>query len=120
MKKKSAEYLAVRSQLSALARRDTGNLLVRDVSAFVKKENWLETESLTTLLVVVPKFQYKQWLSKYERLTKWVMPRSSDGPLTEDTEYGLFTVKLFKRDVEDFKKAARDERYVKIRCVDWL
>eukprot|EP00698_Gefionella_okellyi_P021634 TRINITY_DN7051_c0_g1_i1.p1 TRINITY_DN7051_c0_g1~~TRINITY_DN7051_c0_g1_i1.p1 ORF type:complete len:373 (+),score=61.88 TRINITY_DN7051_c0_g1_i1:23-1141(+) len=111
LKKRTAEYIAVRTQLSALARRDTGNLGVRDLAPFVKKENWLETETLTTLLVAVPRFMYKQWQTKYETMTKWVMPRSSQGPLSEDTEYGLFTVVLFRRDAEEFRRVAREARF---------
>jgi V-type H+-transporting ATPase subunit C len=56
------------------------------------------------------RYLYKDWYANYESLTNFILPRSSK-LLKEDTEYGLFTVTLFKRVVEDFKNVAREKRF---------
>ena len=44
----------------------------------MKKEDFvLNSEYLTTLLVVVPRAQAHEWALKYEKLTDMVVPRSS-------------------------------------------
>lgn len=40
-----------------------------------------------------------------------VVPRSSE-LLAEDTEYGLYTVTLFKKVIDEFKMKAREQKYV--------
>lgn len=54
---------------------------------------------------------YKQWNAKYETLTSMIVPRSSV-KVAEDDEFGLFTVTLFQRVVDDFTHKAREERYL--------
>ena len=119
LKKRMGEYSSVKNQLAALQRRDQyeqpspvvviacrccsddsfiaasdsvhcrGNLLVRDLTPFVREEHDVQSESLTTLYVAVPKFSVKEWLAKYEGLkvtvgdrpdpVHYVVPRSSQG-----------------------------------------
>ena len=61
----------------------------------VHKDDMVDANSefLVTLLVVVPKNHAKDWLSKYERLTPMVVPRSSS-ELAQDDEYILYNVTL--------------------------
>lgn len=48
-------------------------------------------------------------MSEYEKLAKWVVPRS--GVLvSEDSEYALYRVVVFKLSVDEFKHAARDKK----------
>jgi V-type H+-transporting ATPase subunit C len=70
-----------------------------------------ETEYLTTLLVVVPNTGFQQWQASYETLTDFVLPRSSE-LIFQDKDSGLWTVTLFKKVVEDFKLAARDQKWI--------
>ncbi|KAF0389428.1 ATPase, V1 complex, subunit C [Gigaspora margarita] len=112
MKAKLAHYNQVKGSLQALEKKQTGNLSVRNVADFVKKEHFvLDSEYLETLLVAVPRNLYKSWNSKYETLTQYVVPRSSQ-KIAEDDEYGLFTVTLFKRIVTDFSNRCREEKFV--------
>lgn len=67
----------------------------------------VQSENLTTLLVVVPKFATKEWVGGYERLTQFVVPRSSVC-LLEEADACLFRVVLFKRVADAFKTAALD------------
>ena len=75
----------------------------------MKKEDFVQSEYLTTVLVVIPKYLYKEWQQSYESITSYVVPRSSkslliitcfillvsdycpDRKIAEDSEFGLFT-----------------------------
>ena len=52
---------------------------------------------------------YKEWQHTYERMSDMVVPRSSE-LITEDQEYGLFTVTVFKKIIDEYKLAAREKR----------
>ncbi|CAM0135186.1 Vacuolar ATP synthase subunit C [Umbelopsis sp. WA50703] len=112
MKNKMNSYTQTKNALQAIQRKQTGNLSVKNLYGIVKKEHCvLNSEYLTTLIVAVPKQSYKHWNSIYESLTQMVVPRSSI-KIAEDNEYGLFTVTLFKRVVEEFTHKAREEKFV--------
>ncbi|KAM3361974.1 V-type proton ATPase subunit C isoform X1 [Capsicum galapagoense] len=110
LKVRVSEYNNVRSQLNAINRKQTGSLAVRDLSNLVKPEDVVNSEHLTTLLAVVSKYSQKDWLSSYETLTTYVVPRSSK-LLYEDNEYALYTVTLFNRDADNFKIKARERGF---------
>eukprot|EP00126_Sphaerothecum_destruens_P013068 Sdes_comp22354_c0_seq1m20835 len=108
MKTKFSSYVSLRNNLQAMDRKVTGNLLVRNLDEIVKPEHFVKkSENLITLIVAVPAHSYKEWMSTYESLTKMVVPRSSQ-MIAEDSEYGLFTVTLFSRVVDEFKNLARE------------
>ena len=52
---------------------------------------------------------YKEWESNYESLSQMVVPRSSQ-KITEDSEYGLFSVTVFKKVVDEYKHHAREKK----------
>lgn len=52
---------------------------------------------------------YKDWDSSYESLTSMVVPRSTQ-KISEDSEYGLFSVTVFKKVVDEFKLHAREKK----------
>lgn len=116
LKVRVSEYNSVKSQLNAINRKQAGSLAVRDLSNLVKPQDIIATEHLTTLLAIVPKYSQKDWLSSYETLTTYVVPRSSK-KLHEDSEYVLYTVTLFSRDADNFRIKAR-ERNFQIRDVE--
>ena len=78
---KTAEYNGLKSQLGALTRKAGGNLASRDlgdVSAFAaQKQLVVESEHMTTLFAVVPAHSAPEWRGCYEKLAKFVVPRSS-------------------------------------------
>ncbi|PON95455.1 ATPase, V1 complex, subunit C [Trema orientale] len=110
LKVRVAEYNNVRSQLNAINRKQTGSLAVRDLSNLVKPEDIITSEHLVTLLAVVPKYSQKDWLSSYETLTNYVVPRSTK-KLHEDNEYALYTVTLFHRVADNFRTSAREKGF---------
>ncbi|KAK8482664.1 hypothetical protein V6N11_046255 [Hibiscus sabdariffa] len=117
LKVRVAEYNNVRGQLNAINRKQSGSLAVRDLSNLVKPEDIITSEHLVTLLAVVPKYSQKDWLSSYETLTSYVVPRSSK-KLYEDNEYSLYTVTLFGRVADNFRTSAR-ERGFQIRDFEY-
>ncbi|ERN06184.1 hypothetical protein AMTRI_Chr06g192430 [Amborella trichopoda] len=117
LKVRVAEFNNVRSQLNAIKRKQSGSLAVRDLSDIVKPEDIITSEHLVTLLAIVPKYSQKDWLSSYETLTTFVVPRSSK-KLYEDNEYALYTVILFRKVADNFRISAR-ERGFQIRDFEY-
>eukprot|EP00262_Sarcandra_glabra_P021314 TRINITY_DN8950_c0_g1_i1.p1 TRINITY_DN8950_c0_g1~~TRINITY_DN8950_c0_g1_i1.p1 ORF type:complete len:406 (+),score=62.69 TRINITY_DN8950_c0_g1_i1:90-1220(+) len=117
LKVRVAEYSNIRSQLNAINRKQSGSLSVRDLSNLVKPEDIITSEHLVTLLAVVPKYSQKDWLSSYETLANFVVPRSSK-KLYEDNEYALYSVVLFQKVADNFKINAR-ERGFQIRDFEY-
>ena len=54
---------------------------------------------------------FSDWNIGYEKLTDMVVPRSSS-LITQDADFGLFNVTLFKKVVEEFKLHAREKKFV--------
>ena len=52
---------------------------------------------------------YKEWDSSYESLTQMVVPRSSH-KIHEDSEYGLYSVTVFKKVIDEYKHHAREKK----------
>ena len=59
--------------------------------------------------IVFNRALYKEWLNTYESLTDMVVPRSSR-LLQEDHDFGLYTVSVFKKVVDEYKLHAREKR----------
>jgi len=62
------EFNEVKANVVAYERKETGSLLVKPLGPYVKEADMIETEHLTTLMVVVPKVKEKDFLSSYELL----------------------------------------------------
>lgn len=112
LKTKSSAYNNLKGNLQNLEKKQTGSLLTRNLADLVKKEHFiLDSEYLTTLLVVVQKPHFSDWNSGYEKVTDMIVPRSSV-LVYQDQDYGLFTVTLFKKVVEEFKHHAREKKFM--------
>ncbi|KAJ8674079.1 hypothetical protein QAD02_005341 [Eretmocerus hayati] len=112
LKTKSTTYNNLKGNLQNLEKKQTGSLLTRNLADLVKKEHFiLDSEYLTTLLVIVPKAGFQDWNALYEKLTDMIVPRSSQ-LITQDQDYGLFTVTLFKKVIEEFKLHAREKKFI--------
>lgn len=112
LKSKSSAYNNLKGNLQNLEKKQTGSLLTRNLADLVKKEHFiLDSEYLTTLLVIVPKMLATDWQNGYEKITDMIVPRSST-MITQDQEYLLYNVTLFKKVVEEFKLHAREKKFV--------
>ncbi|XP_003389520.1 PREDICTED: V-type proton ATPase subunit C 1-B-like [Amphimedon queenslandica] len=111
LKQKSSSYNTLKGNLQNIERKSVGNLMTRSLNGLVDPKFLItKSEYLQTLCVVVPKAMYKEWQHSYERLSDMVVPRSTE-LVTEDQEYGLFTVTVFKKIVDEFKLQAREKRF---------
>ncbi|XP_021695404.1 V-type proton ATPase subunit C isoform X2 [Aedes aegypti] len=112
LKTKSAAYNNLKGNLQNLEKKQTGSLLTRNLADLVKREHFiLDSEYLTTLLVIVPKQMVNDWNANYEKITDMIVPRSSQ-LITQDNDYALCTVTLFKKVVDEFKLHARERKFV--------
>lgn len=112
LKARASAYNSLKGNLQSLERKNVGSILTRSLADIVKRDDFvLDSEYLTTLLVVVPKTSYPDWQKTYETLSEMVVPRSTK-LLFEDQDSGLFSVTLFMKAIDDFKHKARENKFV--------
>lgn len=112
LKTKSQAYNNLKGNLQNLEKKQTGSLLTRNLADLVKKEHFiLDSEYLTTVLVIVPKPMFNDWNANYEKITDMIVPRSTQ-LVYQDNDFGLYTVSLFKKVVEEFKLHARERKFI--------
>ncbi|KAI5753383.1 V-type proton ATPase subunit C [Diaphorina citri] len=112
LKTKSSAYNNLKSNLQNMEKKQTGSLLTRNLADLVKKEHFiLDSEYLTTLLVVVPRNQVTEWVQNYEKLTAMIVPRSSQ-LVSQDQDFALYTVTLFKKVQDEFRHHAREKKFI--------
>jgi len=111
LKGKSGEYNTIIHTINAEDRKIGGNLLVKDLTEIVKENHVIETEYMETLFVAVPKIIGKNFLSTYEKLVDFVLPRSAL-LIEEDSDYSLYRVVMFRKVGEDFKNVAREKKFI--------
>ena len=88
LKIKVGEVNALKGSLQAMERKTQGNLMVRALDDLVAEDDVMESEYMTTVFPVVSKGQMKEFESYYEKMAKYVVPRSGM-LLSEDLEYAL-------------------------------
>ncbi|XP_051527156.1 V-type proton ATPase subunit C 1-A-like [Myxocyprinus asiaticus] len=112
LKVRASAYNSLKGNLQSLERKSVGSLMSRSLADIVKKDDFiLDSEYLTTLLVVVQKTSYADWQKTYETLAEMVVPRSTE-LLFEDQDSGLFSVTLFRKAVDVFKHKARENKFI--------
>jgi len=111
LRAKSTEYNSVQHALNSEERKTSGNLATKDLAEFVQEKHIVKnSEYMVTVFVAVPKYNAQDWTNCYEKLAQCVLPRSSE-LITEDNEYGLWSVTLFKKFADEFKGACRDKKF---------
>lgn len=71
----------------------------------------MDSDYLQTLVVIVPKHNLDDWLSCYETMCEYVVPRSSK-KLFEDGDQVMVNVTMFQKVVDTFKHKCRDRKYI--------
>lgn len=106
------QYNNVRGQLQQYQRRAMGNLSTKHLGEVVRREHVLSgSEYMETLFFAVPVNQVKDWEKTYETITQMVVPRSST-KISEDKEYALYNVVVFKKFAQEFANKAREMKYI--------
>ena len=120
LKVKSQAYNALKTSLQSMEKKQTGSLMTRNLGDLVKKEHFiLDSEYLTTMLVVVPISMINDWHAKYETLTDMIVPRSTS-MIFQDSEHALMTVSLFHKVVEEFKHKVIYDQWSRQKFQIWV
>ncbi|KAM3065135.1 Vacuolar ATP synthase subunit C [Clarireedia jacksonii] len=105
------QYNQVKSNLTALQRKQTGNLSTKSLTPVVDPKLLVQdSEYLETHLVVVPTNVKKDFLKTYETISPMVVPRSSV-EVTHDEEFTLFAVTTFKKHSAEFQLKCRENKW---------
>lgn len=110
LKLKLIDLNVLKGSLQQFERRTQGNLMVRGLTDIVQEDDVLDSEYMTTVMVVIQKSSMKDFLLSYEKMADYVVPLSAKA-ISEDSEYVLFGVTLFKKSLEQFKAACREKRF---------
>jgi V-type H+-transporting ATPase subunit C len=111
VKEQVSKYQSIKSGLAQIERKSGGNLMVKSLEGIVKRDDVVDTEMMTTVIVVVNKNAEKDWISKYETMAQYVVPRSAHRPIFEETDLQLYGPVVLRKCLDDFKAAARKERF---------
>ncbi|ODQ78566.1 hypothetical protein BABINDRAFT_162772 [Babjeviella inositovora NRRL Y-12698] len=104
-------YQQAKNALVSAARKNNGDLTVKSLHDIVSKDDFVvDSEYLTTVLVVVPKALQAQFVASYETLTSYVVPRSAK-LLSSDSEFQLYSVTLFKKFAAEFALRCREQKW---------
>lgn len=111
LRTKFNQYNSVKGQLQQFQRRANGNLSTKHLGEVVRKEHVLSgSEYMETLFFAVPANHVKDWERSYESLTQMVVPRSST-KISEDKEFALYNVVVFRKFAQEFTNKARELRF---------
>merc|ERR1711988_1146643 len=111
VKEQLNKYSNIKSSLAAIDRKASGNLMVKSLTDIVTKDMSIETETMTTVMVIVNRNAEKEWLSQYETMADYVVPRSAHKPIAEEGELRLYNPIVFRKCLDDFKVACRENRF---------
>ena len=118
VKSRTQALLDLRQQVASISKKEAASLVQRDLIDVLTPEtitpdDFVYTEHLTTLVVVVPRGAEKEWLSSYEALDPYVVPQSSTQLPADDKDGNkLYRVILFRSSSDNFKQAARQHRFL--------
>jgi len=111
VKSKISQYNSVKTNLTTLQRKQTGNLSTKSLTPVVDPSILIQdSEYLETHLVAVPSNFKKDFLKAYETISPMVVPRSSV-EVTHDDEFTLFAVTTFKKHSAEFQHKCREMRW---------
>lgn len=120
---KTALYNDLKSQKGNLAKKEGVNLVGRELVDVLTPEevtmkgsaddDFIYTDHLTTVVVILPRGTDKEFLGAYERLHENVVPRSAKcfPKLGDKDGNSLWRVVMMRNCVDAFKRACRERRY---------
>jgi len=112
LRTKTSEYTSIEQKLNQVQQSTQGNLLTRDITKDIapKREQILETKYLTTVFVVIPSSDIREWQTTYETINEFVVPGSCV-TVKEEPDYSLMLVIVMKHAADDFKTKCRAKRF---------
>ncbi|KAL8761116.1 MAG: hypothetical protein Q9184_002742 [Pyrenodesmia sp. 2 TL-2023] len=111
VKDKYNSYNSVKTNLTQLQRRQTGNLSTKALTNVVPPSLLIrDSDYLETHLIAVPRNITKDFLRAYETLTPMVVPRSAV-QIAADDEFTLYAVTTFKKHSQEFIHKCRESKW---------
>ncbi|CAD6504604.1 BgTH12-00112 [Blumeria graminis f. sp. triticale] len=112
VKSKLAHYSQLKTNLSSLQRKQTGNLATKSLASIVNPSLLIhDSDYLETHIIAVPNSSSKEFIQCYETLCPMVVPRSSV-EVSHDEEYKLYAVTTFKKHSAEFRQKCRDMKWI--------
>jgi len=120
---KTAQYNDFKTQKGNLSKKDAANLVAKDLIDVItpdvvkgsggSDDDFIYTEHLTTVCVILPRDGDIEFLKIYESLETYIVPGSARKFNGLDDKDGntLWRVVMFKNAVDGFKKACREKRF---------
>lgn len=101
----------MKTTLTALQRKQTGNLATKSLTPVVDPKLLVQdSEYLETHLIVIPTQAKKDFLRTYETISQMVVPRSAI-EVTHDEELTLYAVTTFKKYSAEFVHKCRENKW---------
>ncbi|MCJ1284714.1 hypothetical protein MMC26_004050 [Xylographa opegraphella] len=112
VKQKYNQYNQVKTNLTTLQRKQTGNLASKSLTAIVPPSLLIrDSEYLETHLIAVPSQQNSSFPKIYETVSPWVVPRSAQR-IDADDEFTLYAVTTFKKYSQEFIHKCREQKWI--------
>jgi len=119
VRNKLQQYNESKTARSNISKKDATTLTTRDLvdvltPAKVAQDDFVFTEHLSTVCVILARGASVEFLKKYETFTDHVVPMSAKHFTSEDDKDGnsVWRVVVLKTEVDAFKRACRENRYV--------
>ncbi|MCJ1434035.1 Vacuolar ATP synthase subunit C [Xylographa pallens] len=112
VKQKYNQYNQVKTNLTTLQRKQTGNLASKSLTAIVPPSLLIrDSDYLETHLIAVPSQQTSSFPKIYETIAPWVVPRSAQR-IDADDEFTLYAVTTFKKYSQEFVHKCREQKWI--------
>jgi len=114
----SAQANMVKKQVGSLLARDLADVLTPEI---VKQDDFVQTQHLTTLTIILPQTSVEPFLKTYEKYCENVVPQSAKQftSIKEEDGTSIWRVVLFRTAVDPFMKKVRDERIGTARIFEY-
>ncbi|KAI0449322.1 vacuolar ATP synthase-like protein subunit C 1 [Xylaria acuta] len=111
VKGKLNQYSQVKTNFTALQRKQTGNFATKSLTSIVDPKFLVQdSEYLETHLIAVPTNLRKDFIKNYETLAERVVPRSAE-EIAHDDEFILYAVTTFKKNAAEFQQKCREQKW---------
>jgi V-type H+-transporting ATPase subunit C len=114
---KSSQYNELKTAHNNMTKKETGSILSRDLTdvltpEVVKEDDFITSEHLTTIVVILPQSNVEGFLKNYERYAENVVPQSARqfSSVTQEDGTQIWRVVMFRNAVDAFMKKAREDR----------
>lgn len=117
VKNKTQQYTDAKQQAALFSKKEQASHIQRDLVDLltpqsVQEGDFVYSEHLTTLVVVVPRGADPEFLAQYASFDQYVVPESAQRIAVDDKEgNSLWRVVMFKTAVDAFKTSCRQHRF---------